>query len=234
MTASFEATHRGLDGTRFVFRGPVDLTHPVTSTARVVVGAVVREFNGLQPWVAAAMAEHSGVHLDEEFSFQGGTLRVGGAAHKSPDTGSVDRLTLAVWSGRQHALTAHMYDAATSADVLRLLNAVRIFEHDDGLVITPRTEAKAAFYQPVRNAKLIPGLGSVDARIRESRTLRSLPPWSGARVPGGELFRDTMTNGAPFLVLATSTAVVTIVPRDVDPLEDAVHLLEGFTVETVE
>lgn len=233
VTASAEATHRALDGTRFVFRGPVDLSHPVTSTARVAVGNVVREFNALPPWGAEAMAESYDLRLDEEFSFQGGTLRVGQAERKSEGGRMTDRMSLAVWTGRQHALTTHLYDATTSADALRLMNAVQIVEHADGIVIAPRVEARAAFYETVRNARLVPGIGTVDARRREARTLRALPPWQGASVPAGELFRDTLTNGAPFLVLATSTAVVTIVPDERDRLEDVVGLLAGFTVETV-
>jgi hypothetical protein len=234
MAASAGSVHRALDGRRFVYRGAVDLSHPASSTARVMVAGVLREFTSLPSWGAENMARLHGVALDESLSFQGGTLRIGHAVQKDAAGMTTDRLSMAVWDGRAHALVAHMYDAAGSADVLRLMRAVRITEHPDGIVIAPRPEAEAAFFEPVISAKVIPELGVVDAKAREARTVKALPPWQGAVVPAGELFRDSMGNGAPYLVLATPSAVATIVPRAEQPLADVARAAAvGFSVETI-
>jgi hypothetical protein len=180
------------------------------------------------------MAESLGVRFEESFSFQGGTVRVGRAAQKGQDGLVTDLLTLAAWSGSRHAMVAHMDDAVTSADALRLLNTVAITEHDDGIVIAPKAASNAVFYEPVRSTRVIPELGIVEAKSREARTVKALPPWEGARVQAGELFRDSMSNGAPYLVLATPSAVVTIVPRAGQRFDDVVQATAaGFSVETL-
>ena len=215
-----------------MYRGPVDLSNPATSIARVMASGVLREFTSGPLWASDIWTKHRGLRFDEEYAFQGGTLRMGKLVQTGQDEHGrfEDRLLLAVWFGQQHSLLTHLYSAG-SAEALRLMKAVQITEHADGVVIAPRQAAQAAFSEPVRSGKLVPGLGMVDARSRETQSLRGLPSWQGARVQSGELFRDTFGNGRPYLVLATPTAVVTVVPSAEANLDEVVEKVARFSVE---
>jgi hypothetical protein len=232
MAASVEVTHRGLDGMGFTYSSDsADLTHPGMSVAKVVVAGTLREFTSGPLEAGSVHAEHLRVVLDQEFASQGGRLRIGQALQADPSGRGSDRLVKAVWEGQRHSLSTHLYDGGIR-EAVALVNAVHITERDDGIVITPR-EAQARFDGSPRSVKWVPGLGIVVARRLDRQQVRVLPPWEGAQVAGGELFRDTLGNGEPYLVLATASAMVTIMPVAESPLAEVVRLAEDLRVQAL-
>jgi hypothetical protein len=67
--------------------------------------------------------------------------------------------------------------------------------------------------EPAQVVKDVPDLGLLEISTLDDRSRRRFPPWRGARVPGGELFRDTHDEEGVFFVLTTGTAMVTILPH---------------------
>jgi hypothetical protein len=231
--AASEVTHRGLDGMRFAYSSEqADLSHPGMSVAKVVVGGTLREFTAGPLEAGAVHADHLGVVLGQEFVAQGGRLRIGQALQRDPSGRGSDRLLKAVWEGQRYSLSTHLYDGGTK-EAIALLNAVQISEQDDGITITPRQDAPAWFEEPPKSVKWVPGLGIVVARRLDRKRAQVLPAWGGARVAGGELFRDTLGNGEPYLVLATPSAVVTILPTTGSPLGAVARLAGELRVDAL-
>lgn len=97
-------------------------------------------------------------------------------------------------------------------------------------VLGPRT--RPVLVHPARIVKEIPGLGLLEISLLDRRTRRRFPPWRGARVPGGELFRDVAEGEGVYFVLVTGTAMVTILPFD-PALKRAPELLNRLFVEVI-
>jgi hypothetical protein len=231
VAANAEVAHRALDGMRFVYRsGSADLSHPGMSVAKVTVNGVLRGFTSGPLRAGALLAERLGVTFDQELTTQGGRLRIGQVIQRDEAGRATDRLVLAVWDGREYSVFTHLYDGG-HVEALALVNAVRITERADGIVITPREEARAAFDDAARSVKWIPGLGTVEAARLDAKRVKALPSWQGAQVPAGELFRDSLGNGTSYLVLATSTAVVTVVPRPEVAMTDAIKLVGDLSIQ---
>ena len=62
--------------------------------------------------------------------------------------------------------------------------------------------------------KEVPGLGLLQMTALNKTTARRLPSWSGARLPHGELFRDTLDDDSTYFLLATPSAMVTVLPHE--------------------
>lgn len=230
MAAKAEAAHHALDGRQFVYSGDIDLSHPATSVARVVVGANLVEFTSGPAWVGASTADQRGITLDKSFTLQGGELRVGEAVTLDRDGKPLHRVRMAVWHGQRHCVFTHAYNS-TVAEIIATMNSVTITELANGIAIAPKAAAQARFEQPATSVRYVPELGIVEAKVLDRRSSQILPKWRGAVTPAGELFQDTMSNGKPFLILAAATALVTIVPGPDVALGDAARLAGGLSVQ---
>ncbi len=225
-----QVTHRSLDGTRVRLTGTHDLRRPWTSVARVAVGPRLHEISSGAREDARAWAEDIGVErFTQEFRVQGGRLRVGETATRDPDTGLREPLLAAVWEGRRHAVFTHLYHGRP-ADAVALFQTVRVTEHDDGIVAAPH--GRAVSPDPAELVKEVPGLGLLEIRALTARTKRVLPPWRGASVAGGELFRDTVEGQGPYFLLALRSLLVTVLPEE-DRLREAPSRLAELTIEAV-
>ncbi|GLZ13257.1 hypothetical protein Acsp04_34920 [Actinomadura sp. NBRC 104425] len=237
------AVHRSLDGVRVRLSGRHDLGRPVTSVARIAVADRLHEFSAGTRADALAWAADIGVRrLDQEFRIHGGRLRTGRTAIGDPATGMREPVLAAIWEGRRHAVFTHLYHARP-ADAVAFFDALRLTEHDDGITAVPRGRARrpglAAPSGPAAAAvtdavlvKEVPGLGLLEIAALDARTRRRLPPWRGAPVAGGELFRDTLPGQGPYFLLALRELLVTVLPEE-HLAERIPGRLAGLAVEAV-
>jgi hypothetical protein len=221
--------HRTLDDKRIHLSGELDLSRPYTSVARIALDGRLHEITSGERGAAHAWAEDLGVtSFDEEFAVQGGRLRIGHSTLRDAHAGLKERVLAAIWEGRRHAVFTHLYHAR-AADAVGFFNALTLTEHDEGVSFTPRR--RAALAEPAELVKEVPGLGLLEITTLTKQTSRRLPPWPGARVASGELFKDTLEDQGIFFLLATPSTLVTVLPTDEDQLHEVPGRLAGLTAE---
>lgn len=224
--------HRSLDGYRFQLSGTVDLTQPFTSVARFAVDGALIELTSGGHEAATGWTGDLGVRrFDDEFSVQRGRLRTTRVVGHDERTGLKDDLLAVVWQGRKFSMFIPMYNAKP-ADAVRLFQVLGVTEHGDGIVVASRNHRRAGIAEPATVAKEVPGLGLLEITALNKTTARRLPSWSGARLPHGELFRDTLDDDSDYFLLATPSAVVTVLPHD-GRGANVPGRLSGLKVETV-
>jgi hypothetical protein len=222
-----------LDGYRFKISGDHDLTLPFTSVTRYAVDGRIHELTSGDRHAASAWAEDLGIHhFEDEFSVQGGRLRTARVTHYDQRVGLEDHLLAVMWEGRKYSLFVPMY-SARAADAVRLFQVLRITEHDDGISVASRDPKRAGIAEPAEVAKEIPDIGLLEITALTRTTARRLPAWAGAQVPSGELFRDTLDDDSTYFLLATSSAMVTVLPHESRQATAVANRIGGLRVETV-
>jgi hypothetical protein len=217
MTLPAQSTvHRSLDGRRFRFGTGFDLGQPTTSVLDVVIGGRLQEFTagpvalGLE--VAKALsATGTAKGFDQELTYQGGRLSIARTGRYDGQSRLVEEPLVAVWHGSRYCMVTHWYGGGT-AELLGVLRTLRIEEHDDGLMVHPDRAAGTDLAAPATLIKQIPGLGLVELSPLTDVHLTTLPGWRGLTTPAGEMFKDTLSNGAPYFILAGSDIWATVVP----------------------
>lgn len=228
-----DVVHRALDGYRFLISGDLDLTHPYTSVARFAVDGRIYEFTSGDRRAATAWTDDLGIrHFDDEFSIQGGRLRTARVTHYDKRVGLEDHLLAVVWEGRDFSMFIPMY-GASATDAVRIFGLLKLTEHADGLTVASRNPRRAGIAEPADVIKEVPGLGLLEITALTKTTARRLPGWSGARLPTGELFRDTLEDDTTYFLLATPSAMVTVLPNDEGEAPDVPGRLGRIAVETV-
>lgn len=226
------AVHRALDGVSYVLSGDFDLDRPATSVADVVIGNRMHEFTSGIARLADDVATSLGISdFDEEFSFQGGTLRTAVKREYDPQNHLVEEPLLVSWCGENHSLVTKMYHATVS-DAVGLLRTLGVDERDDGLYFTP--EDGVGLAGPATVIKEIPQLGLLEMALPSAEQTAQLPPWKGVPVTAGELYQDTLANGQPFFVLSAQEVWATMVPlsgTDVDAVPALVDRLSLTVAE---
>lgn len=228
MTA--RVTHLALDGSRHELAAELDLTRPFTSVVDLGIGGSRYEFTGGALGLGAEVVAALGLDgFGEELAYAGGTLLLAHGKVTDRRTGVVNATTVAAWHGVGHCLVTSLYNVTTS-DVLGILDAVRIIERPDGIVLTPAPGTVARLLGTALVLKEVPGLGLLEIAGRTKEAVAELPDWAGLGLRSGELFRDTLSNGRPYFVLAAPAAVVTVLPLG-DPTTGTVRtLLDSLTV----
>lgn len=225
--------HRSLDGHRFKLSGDLDFSHPYSSVVRYVVDGVLHELTSGDLEAGRSWAEDLGVtHFDDEFALQGGRLRTGTVSKRDDNVGLTETLLTAVWEGRRFSLFTHLYHA-TAADAVRMFDVLGITEHDDGITITSRKPKRAGIAEAADVVKEIPGLGLVEITALNRATASRLPAWPGTKVDSGELFRDSLDDDSTYFVLATPTAMVTVLPPGEGSLPTVANRIGGLAVQIV-
>lgn len=228
-----DVVHRALDGYRFLISGDLDLTQPYTSVARYAVGGRIHEFTSGDRRAATAWTDDLGIrHFDDEFSVHGGRLRTARVTNYDKRVGLEDHLLAVVWEGRDFSMFIPMY-GATATDAVRIFRLFDLTEHADGLTVATRDPRRAGIAEPADVVKEVPGLGLLEITALTKTTARRLPAWSGARLPAGELFRDTLDDDTTYFLLTTPSAMVTVLPHDESQVPDVPGRLGRITVETV-
>jgi hypothetical protein len=206
--------HRALDGYRFQLSGAVDLSRPFTSVARYAVDGRLYELAAGRHDIAEGWTGDLGVRgFDDEFSLRNGRLRTARVIDHDRRAGLEDHLLAVVWQGRRHSLFIPMYNAKP-ADAVRVFQLLGVTEHDDGLTVASLNPRRAGIAAPAHLAKEIPDIGLLEMTALTKTTARRLPSWRGARLPHGELFRDTLDDDSTYFLLATRSTMVTVLPHD--------------------
>jgi hypothetical protein len=194
--------------------------------AELTIAGRHHEFTAGSINLADELARELGVSdFDEELSYQGGALSTARAtSYDAQIRLSEDRL-VAAWRGRRYCFITQLYGGSTM-DLLAMLRTLRIVEHDDGLVVRPDARAGSTFAAPATVIKQVPGLGLLDMTSLTAERARQLPSWRGLPTRAGELFRDTLSDGKPYFVLAAADTWVTVLPL-ADTVLDQVPKLVG-------
>ncbi|WP_119730948.1 hypothetical protein [Thermomonospora amylolytica] len=218
-----EVIHRTLDGTVVRLTGDLDLSAPYSSVIRLGFVRRLHELTSVDRAFVVDWVRTLGVkRLTEEYRMQGGRLRIGAGAVRDEsladfparqERAGTERVLAAVWEGRRHAVCAHFYHARP-ADAIRLFAAVQITEYPEGVALIPRTRHGAVIAETASLAKDIPGIGLLEISPLNRETARLLPAHRGTRLRTGELYRDTHVDGGVYFVMATPTAVVTVLPGE--------------------
>lgn len=229
MAAQTHVVHRALDGARFALRSSLPLQGLATSTVDLVHAGSMRQLHAGVRGLGADMAAAAGLDgFDEQLSYRSATLRVGRTTITDPrDPARSAALLLGAWLGRQHSLVAHLYNASTSG-LLELLGSLDIAEHPDGITAIPGKGGGTTYRAPAAVLKPVEGLGLLEIRRLTRQDAADLPTWRGADAGSGELFRDTLSNGAPYFLLVTDGVRVTVLPQggtDPDSVPDLLHRL---------
>lgn len=223
--------HQALDGSRFRLDGALPLDGVATSTADVRTVAGMHQLHAGPVGLGADVAGAAGVGpFAEEFSYEGGTLRI--ARRKLYDARAQlsDDLLVACWTRARHSLVLHLYNSSTER-VLGVLRTLVIDERPDGVVARPTATGGTTFRGPSAVLKQVPGLGLLEIRSMSAELARELPSWAGVRVAGGELFRDTLPGGGTYFLLATRRVRVTVLPLADTVVDDVPRVLEGLRVD---
>ncbi|MGH8905703.1 MAG: hypothetical protein ACRD0K_04130 [Egibacteraceae bacterium] len=165
----------------------------------------------------ARRAAAVGVTLDEEYEYHGGRLRVGSRQARTA-RGVLDRVRTAVWEGRRHCLSFHLNGAATTSDVLAVLDGLRVDETGGGITVREASGDPLWFVDGPSVLKPVKGTGILEVGPLTSRVARWLPRWAGTRVLGGELFVTDPRGPRMHFMLVAGTAFASLVPlRGADP-----------------
>jgi hypothetical protein len=138
---------------------------------------------------------------------------------------------VAVWRGRRYCFFTEMY-GATITNLLAVLRTLRIEEYDDGLTLRPTARVGAEFAAPATVLKEVPGLGLLEMAPLTKQRAGQLPSWRGLQTQAGELFRDALTDGKPYFLLATADAWLSLVPLAGTDLEQVPALLNRLRIQT--
>lgn len=224
--------HRALDGRRFLISGPLDLSAPATSVVEVTVDGRRHELTAGPANLGRDVAREVGVdRFDEELRYEGGTLLTARTRPYDPRIRLREERLTAVWEGGRHSLFTHLY-RATSSDVLGVLRALRLDEHPDGLAVRPRR--RSAFAAPATVVKEVGGLGLLELSPLTPRHAEQLPRWRGRQTPAGELFRDQLSDGSPYFVLAGRDVWATVLPLSGAAADQAPELIGQLRLATAE
>jgi len=210
--AEARVIHRSLDGRRFLLSGRLDLSRPFTSVVDVTFRGRLHEFTAGPAALGEDVARGLGVGgFDEELNYRDGTLFVAHARPYDRQTRLVEELLVAVWRGSRHCLVTQLY-GMTTADLLGVLRGLRIDEHADGLAVHPDPRAGSELVAPATIVKQVPTLGLLEISPLTTQHAGTLPAWQGMSTPSGELFRDSLSDGKPYFILAAADTWTTVVP----------------------
>ncbi|HEY0542793.1 MAG TPA: hypothetical protein VGD53_30835 [Actinoallomurus sp.] len=211
---SKSVVHRALDGYRFQISGELDLAQPFTSVGRYAVDGGLYELTSGGHAAATGWTGDLGIRrFDDEFSTQNGRLRTARVVDYDKRSGLEDQLLAVVWQGRRFSMFIPMYNAKP-ADAVHVFQLLGVTEHEDGLTVASRNPRRAGIAEPAQLAKEVPDIGLLEMTALNKTTARRLPSWPGARLPHGELFRDTLDDDSTYFLLATPSAMVTVLPHD--------------------
>ncbi|MFI6822717.1 hypothetical protein ACIBJE_17450 [Micromonospora sp. NPDC050187] len=226
-------THRAVDGHRFQLDGALDLSAPFTSVVDVAISGRLHELTAGAIGLADDVARALGVdRFDEELTYQDGTLLTARTRPHDPQIRLTEDRLVAVWRGKRHSFFTELY-GATTTHLLGVLRTLRIEEHDDGLTLRPATKGGAEFAEPATVLKEIPGLGLLEVAPLTKQRAEQLPSWRGLQTQAGELFRDALSDGKPYFVLATADTWLSLVPLADTDVEQVPALVDRLRVQKV-
>lgn len=204
-------THLAIDASRVSISSAADLRAVATSAGRYSVDGIVREVTTQPAGFFPLLARAEGFEPTEEYQYRGATLHLGRAVHADPVSGTRRVDTAAVWDDGSVSMALIASDLTTEA-LLALLDRFDLQPHPEGLAVLPGRGV--AWYDAPQLVKELPGVGLLEITPLANDTAGALPSWPGTPVTGGELYRDELAPGVPYVVLVTETARVNVLPDD--------------------
>lgn len=229
-----DVRHTAIDGSGVNFAGPLDLTAPPSSFAYGRSSRGTHEFTGGD----GAFAEHvvqrdqPGFTVLEQYSYQGGELRLGVDLLVDPDAQTSELRRSAIWRGRVSSFKFFIH-GGESSDLIAIADLLNISETSDSVVLSPRDASRTPFgssYRPSGLFKPLPELGTVDVLPLTSSSARKIPNWRGQPVEGGELFRSGQSVEERILFLLGDTSMTRIYPDDALSDDRAIDLASKLVV----
>ena len=211
-------TLTALDGGTVELMSPLDVRRGGATSFIVVKWANhLQEFGAGELEYGEFVAGVHEIEFSEEYSLQGGRLRIGFGEHYDPQTRASATTALGVWEGTGRALKTVLWEAS-SQDVIGVFEQFDIAERPTGIVLLPRSPAVSVVRDGAHApdvVQYVQGLGLVDVFQLTDEVRRGMPPWAGRRVRGGELFsEDAGPEAVLTLVLAGPSAVARIYPDE--------------------
>jgi hypothetical protein len=226
------AVHRALDGVQFHLDGDLDLSCPATSVAEVVIGDRLHEFTAGPPTLGRDVAATVGIDaFTEQLGYHGGTLHTATKRIFDDQALLVEELLIGAWQGTRHALVTQLYRGST-AELLGILRALNVSEHEDGVSLKPDSKAGCQFANPATIMKEIPGLGLLELSTPTNDRRRQLAGLDSKTTANGELFADWLTDGSPYFILEAPGVWMTVVPLAGNGAERVPALVDRLHVHT--
>ena len=206
--------------------GGADLTRPFASFIVARFGSHLQEFGAGRLDFGATVARELEIDLTEEYSYQGGRLRLGSGPWVDLDTKHETVIRIAVWEGTAYSLKTVKY-GGRSLDLIALLDQFVISETADGIAMRPTNPhevrlARIGGHAPsvVQN---VPGVGLLEVAELTPERAKRLPPWAGLPVTGGELFvENERSRDAKTFLMVGHTAVSRLYPNHWEDEEAAI------------
>lgn len=226
------ATRLALDGSTVHIRSAMQFVDNYTSVGALDVGLPRRSWQefiagplGFGEEFALSPETADGMAFDEEYSFQGGRLRLGwGKEHVGPDGaeywergpdghGRPKPIRIGVWEGQSFSLTT-VIRGDTASDLLAIFEAITITESPLGLVVTPTDRGRRSFLEGPSVLQDVPELGLLDIADVSDPAVRALPRRKhGTPVKGGELFVEARGEPMMSFMLVGETSRTYIIPH---------------------
>jgi hypothetical protein len=223
------ARHIGLDGSTVTFDADLDLSMPAVSVLDVRVGDWTFEFTAGGPDLGRWAAEDvSKISLQESYSLHGGTLRIGHGSAVGAD-GAVTPTLAGVWVGRGSSLIVMYPRSDDSGELLNLIASARLVEVGPSAIRMAKLPAGGTVDREPSVAKRIPGFGMIETFPVTRQTVKKIPSWGGTAVRGGEIFRGD-SNGAPYYLFASNTAIAVVMPQAGVPIDQVAQDLETLSI----
>lgn len=206
-----------LNGSSLQVAAPNVATSGWTNVAVINTAGASFDFTAGPHPFGAITAEQAGVIINEHYDLQGGDLGIGSGTRTDPQTGRQSKVSLAVWSGEQFAGRI-VTIGATSDELIAVMSGLEFVELTTGLTIRPAQPDKVVFADSAMHAltMLLPirDVGLLEVQQLAPNMVDSLPRFRGAKVRGGELFKELgeLEQGTTMLLLA-ATAVARLYPN---------------------
>jgi len=212
------ATLTAVDGGSVKIDSPLDFSMIGATTFLVArIAQHLQEFGAGELAFGDHVAQATEVSFEEEYSVQGGRLRLGSAEHTDQAGGLSPRsFRLGVWSGKAYCVKTFIYNRPTSEliDIFRLFS---IDERDDGVVLNSTRGDVPVMMKGAQVPKVvnnIQGLGLLEIRRLTPEIKRQFPPWDGLPVRGGGIFHDDPRGQGEGSLVLLGLSAVTRVYRD--------------------
>lgn len=156
-----------------------------------------------------AARDVAGTPLDESYFYRNRVLLSG----TSLDSDGVLTRT-AAWRGEFCSLYLIAYGSwgESFARVVQVFDSLLFEDSPEGLVLFRGTPPQGLDFRPPQLAKVVSNFGLLDIAPLNKETQRTIPPWAGKQVRGGELYRDEL-GPSYYYMLVSDTCRTNIYPQ---------------------
>lgn len=194
--------------------GVADLSRPFGTTATFNTGRYNQLFVSGTSDHGQRTARQNGVDLGEEYTYRGGTLRLGKTKVTDPVTRLEALEVFVVWEIGDFSISTTIYNGDV-VNAVQLLDRFQLEKRPSGLCLAPPDGSQVALWEhkPPRLHLNVPFLGLLEVSELTPTLARGLPDWSGAAVAGGELFVTGQDKDTTLFVLVGDSSFTLIHPN---------------------